>query len=87
MQVVWVPAVSNQTVSCDAGCRPIRTQAVTVLDRSHEVSEGVEKLRDLQPTLVLGERSCGLQSRVELVGALSELSRRLGVKHGAALLR
>jgi hypothetical protein len=49
--------------------------------------EGVTKLRDLHPTLILGERSCGLQSLAELVGALSELNRRLGVKYDAALLR
>ena len=66
---------------------PVRTHTVTILDRSHEITEGVAKLCDLRPTLVLGERSCGLQRCAELVGALCELSRRLGVKHGAALLR
>ena len=66
---------------------PVRPHAVAALDRCHEVLEGVTKLRDLHPTLVLGERSCGLQSLAELVGAFSELNGRLGVKHGAALLR
>ena len=60
---------------------------MATLNRCHEVLEGVTKLRDLHPTLVLGERGCGLQSLAELVGALSELSRRLGVEHGATLLR
>ncbi len=66
---------------------PVQTHAVTVLARSHEISEGVAKLCDLHPTLVLAERNCGPQRCAELVGALCELSRRLDVKHGAALLR
>ena len=66
---------------------PVRTHAVAALDRCHEVPERGTKLREFHTSLILGERGCGLQGLAELVRALSELNRRLGVEHGAALLR